>query len=343
VEQKSYNEDFKKLRSKQMKALQLSNIGKIAIQEISIPQPQKDQALLKVRSCAICRTDAKMWKMGHRDLILPRVLGHECCAIDDDTGKRYVIWPGSLCGQCDPCRNGYENLCVNMQIFGFHKDGGFAEYAVVGKSSLVSVPDNLSDNLACLAEPLACAINALQMADVQKGMKILVYGAGPVGLMMALAAKVREAVPTVYEINPEKIKISRNFQDKTGISVMEKLPKDQWHTVINAAPGLEIFKDGIERLESGGCFCIFSGFTHSAGLTVKEIINVLNDIHYRQLRVSSAYGCTREQIRLALEILQNHPDELSLLIEKIISIENIPRVLPKIWAGDSLRYVVNFG
>jgi hypothetical protein len=67
---------------------------------------------------------------------------------------------------------------------------------------------------------------------------------------------------------------------------MEKLPKDQWHTVINAAPALEIFKDGIERLESGGCFCIFSGFTDNTGFVAKEIINVLNDIHYRQLRIS---------------------------------------------------------
>jgi L-iditol 2-dehydrogenase len=326
-----------------MKALQLSNIGKIAIKEISIPQPQKDQVLLKVRSSAICRTDAKMWKMGHRDLILPRVLGHECCAMDEDTGNRYVIWPGSVCGQCNPCREGYENLCDNMQIFGFHKDGGFAEYTLVGESNLVPVPDNLSDNLACLAEPLACVINALQMTDVQKEMKILIYGAGPVGLMMALVAKVRKAVPIIYEINPEKIKISRNFQDKTGIRVRDKLPKDQWHTVINAAPALEIFQDGIKRLESGGCFCIFSGFTHSAALTVKEIINVLNDIHYRQLRVSSAYGCTREQIRLALKILQNHQGDLSLLIEKIISLENIPEVLPKIWEGDALKYIVNFG
>jgi L-iditol 2-dehydrogenase len=178
-----------------------------------IPQPQKGQALMKVRSSAICRTDAKMWKMGHRDLILPRVLGHECCAIREDTGNRYVIWPGNACGQCGSCRDGYENLCDDMQILGFHKDGGLAEYTVVAESNLVPVPDNLSDDLACLAEPLACTINALKMADVKKVMKILIYGAGPVGLMMALAAKVRGAVPTVCEINPEKIKISRNFQE----------------------------------------------------------------------------------------------------------------------------------
>jgi threonine dehydrogenase-like Zn-dependent dehydrogenase len=72
------------------------------------------------------------------------------------------------------------------------------------------------------------------------------------------------------------------------------------------------------------------------------MINILNDIHYRQLRISSAYGCTREQMRAALEILHNHADDLSLLIEKTISIEEVPDVLPKIWKGDNLRYVVKF-
>jgi L-iditol 2-dehydrogenase len=325
-----------------MKALQLKGVGKIGIEEIPIPQPQKGQALMKVRSAAICRTDAKMWKMGHRDLILPRVLGHECCAICEDTGNRYVVWPGNACGRCVSCRNGYENLCDDMQILGFHKDGGFAEYTIVAESNLIPVPENLSDDLACLAEPLACSINALKMADVQNDQKILLYGAGPVGLMMAFAAKIMGADPTVCEINPEKIKISRNFQNKTGIRVMEKLPKGRWNTVINAAPVLEIFKEGIKRLQSGGCFCIFSGFNGNTGSVTKELVKVLNDIHYRQLRVSGAYGCTRKQIRAALEILRNHADDMSLLIEKTILIEDVSESLPKIWAGDALRYVVKF-
>jgi L-iditol 2-dehydrogenase len=325
-----------------MKALQLKGIGKIGVEEIPIPQPKKGQVLTKVRSSAICRTDAKMWKMGHRDLILPRVLGHECCVIREDTGNRYVIWPGNACGHCRACRNGYENMCKDMQIFGFHQEGGLAEYAVVAESNLVPVPDNLSDNLACLAEPLACTVNALKMADIQKGQKVLIYGAGPVGLMMALAAKISGCDPTICEINPEKIKISQNFQNKTGIRVIKKVAQSQWHTVINAAPALEIFKEGIGRLESGGCFCIFSGFTDNTGSIAKELVKVLNDIHYRQLRVSGSYGCTRKQIRQALEILQNHGEDLSLLIEKTISIEDVPEVLPKIWAGGALRYVVQF-
>lgn len=323
-----------------MKALQLKSIGKIGMEILPIPEPRKGQVLLKISSSSLCRTDAKMWKVGHRDLVLPRVLGHEFCGTIVDTGKRYVVWPGSACGQCEWCRNEYENLCDQMQIIGFHKDGGLAEYAVVPERSLLPVPDDLSDELACMAEPLACTINALKMAGVQKGQKILIYGAGPVGLMMALAVQAKEAQPTVCEINPRKIEISRNFQKKTGITVTKQLTRNKWDTVINAAPSLDTFMEGIKKLKSAGCFCIFSGFINDSGFTTKEIIGVLNEIHYRQLRISSAYGCTRQQIRLSLDLLQNQADKLSLLIKKTISIENVPEVLPKIWAGETMKYIV---
>lgn len=326
-----------------MKALQLKDIGSICIEEIPVPRPRKGQVLMKVKSSALCRTDVKMWKMGHRDLMLPRVLGHECCAIREDNGRRYVIWPGNACGHCGSCRTGYENLCDAMQILGFHQDGGLAEYTVVSESSLVPVPDNLSDDLASLAEPLACTINALKMADIQDKQKVLIYGAGPVGLMMAYAAKIKGVVPTICEINPEKINLSRVFQNKTGIRVTDRVFDEKFDGVINAAPALEIFKEGIGRLQSRGGFCIFSGFTDTASAVPQEIIRALNDIHYRQLRISGAYGCTREQMGAALEILHHHGDDLSLLIEKTISIDHVPEVLPRIWSGKALKYVVILG
>ncbi len=325
-----------------MKAFQLKNIGNAGIAEIPAPEIQEGQVLLKVRANALCRTDAKMWKMGHRDLILPRVLGHEFCGTLASDEKLYVAWPGNACGKCDFCRKGYENLCDQMEIVGFHKDGGLAEYAAVPEKNLLPVPDNLPDKLACMAEPLACTINALTKANVRKDEKVLIFGAGPVGLMMALAIQVRNAEPTVCEINPSKIQMSRNFQRKTGITVTEKVPQGKWNTVINAAPALETFTDGVKNLISGGSFCIFSGFTKNCPQPsmAKEMVNALNEIHYRQLRISSAYGCTRQQIRLALKILENQADILSLLIEKTITIEEIPQILPKIWAGQALKYIV---
>lgn len=325
-----------------MKALVLKDVGNICLQTIEKPNIHDSKILLKVRSGALCRTDAKMWKMGHRDLVLPRVLGHEICGTLEESGQRMVVWPGNACGQCTACMNEFENLCESMQIIGFHLDGGLAEYVMVREENLIPVPDDLSDELACLAEPLACTINALKMAQVRKGSKVLIYGAGPVGLMMALAIRSADAEPTVYDINPAKIDISRQFQEKSGIRVVEKIPEIKWHTVINAAPSMESFHDGISRLMPGGSFCIFSGFSHNTGSNVIDTFSSLNHIHYHQLKVSGAYGCTRQQIRLALDLLRNHGDAWFFLMEKIIAIEDVPAVLPRIWAGVTLKYIVKF-
>ncbi len=111
-----------------MKSLQLVKTGSLVRKDIPIPVPGADETLLNVTRCAICRTDAKMWGKGHRDLIMPRVLGHEICGIDEKTGRRYALWPGKACGCCGQCRTGSENLCSSMRITGFHTDGGFAEY-----------------------------------------------------------------------------------------------------------------------------------------------------------------------------------------------------------------------
>ncbi len=325
-----------------MKALLLEDIGKIGVGEVPEPVPGQGQVLLKIKAAAICRTDAKMWKMGHRDLVLPRILGHEICAVRTDDGKRHVVWPGTSCGKCEYCNSGLENLCGDMKIMGFHSDGGMAEFAVASEAALIEVPEGLSDGLASLAEPVACTMNAVKMGKVQPGQKVLIIGGGPVGLMMALAIKGSGADPTVSEINPEKRELSRSFQEKTGIPVKGELPEGGYHVAINAAPSLAAFQTGIKKLLTGGTFCIFSGFTDVKDEIAKEIVNVLNEIHYRQLKITSAYGCTRDQMRSALELIEKRADDFSLLIQKTLVLEEAPDALSEIWNGNALRHVIEF-
>src|SRR6056297_2322888 len=91
-----------------------------------VGRPPAGYVRVRVLCCAVCRTDAKMWSEGHRDLVLPRVPGHEIVAVDQ-SGARYVVWPGISCGVCPSCLAGQENRCRYLKILGFHKDGGFAD------------------------------------------------------------------------------------------------------------------------------------------------------------------------------------------------------------------------
>ena len=180
-----------------MQGLILLNPGKLKLNNIPIPALKPGHKLLKVTHCALCCTDAKMWKYGQRDLITPRILGHEICTIDQLTGQRYIIWPGVSCKNCTYCQNNAENMCNKIQIIGFNYDGGLAEFILSPEECLIPLDESLSEDIACLAEPLACAINALTLSNISANENVLIYGAGPLGLMTALLTKHYKANPFI--------------------------------------------------------------------------------------------------------------------------------------------------
>ncbi len=320
-----------------MKSVLLNDIGILKFQDIPEPIPDLGETLIRVTKCAICRTDAKMWAQGQRDLVLPRVLGHEICGIKEDTNERCVIWPGKTCGKCVHCVVGTENLCVDMEILGFNKDGGFAEKVCAPQSSLIMIPKTLEDHVACLAEPLACAINALEQSSTSAGDTILIFGGGSVGLLMAMAAKSMGAFPSIVEINPEKLARSRAFREYLDIRTASSVTNQLFDIAINACPSSQTFWPGISRLKAGGRFCLFSGFTGDEVFPV----TCLNEIHYKQLRLVGAYGCKRDQMAKATLILNESQDAARLLIEEEIHLEEIQSRLKSVLDGHTLKIIVN--
>ena len=319
-----------------MKCLKLKGIGSLILEEIPIPETKPDEILIKVSHCALCRTDAKMWQQGHRDLVLPRVLGHEICGHCEETGKSYVVWPGKACGICQQCLRGAENLCSEMTILGFHKDGGFAEFVSVPKSGVIAVPKRLPGHIACLAEPLACTLNALKQANVSTGKKVLIYGGGPVGLLMALAVRTDGAEPFVLEISSSKLRKGDTFRRRVGFEEGLECKMQGFDVVVNAAPSSNTLSQGLSKLATGGCFCLFSGFTAKDSVSTA----VINEIHYRQLQMVGAYGCTYNQMERALQILLDFRGDIEFLIEKRIGLEQVPSVIAQVLSGQAMRFVV---
>lgn len=320
-----------------MMALRLHGPGRLVLEAVPEPVPGPDEAVFQVTCCAVCRTDAKMWQAGHRDLILPRILGHEICAEGED-GNRYAVWPGTACGRCDACRRGAENLCSTLRIIGFHRDGGFAERVAAPRRNLLPVPSGVPDAVACLAEPLACALNGLEQARVGPGDRLLIYGAGPVGLLAGLAARYQGAESAVREIRPARLAESRLFRERVG---MGECGADAagFDAALNAAPDGAILSDALDRLRPGGRFVLFSGFTSGVALPIAG----LNRIHYRQLTLAGAYGCTRDGVKNALQILAKYPTEAALLVAEAGTLAQGPALLPAILEGRGLRRVIRPG
>uniref|UniRef100_UPI0032169504 nicotinate-nucleotide--dimethylbenzimidazole phosphoribosyltransferase n=1 Tax=uncultured Draconibacterium sp. TaxID=1573823 RepID=UPI0032169504 len=305
-------------------------------QETAKPELPVGWVNLDVVYCAVCRTDAKLWNEGHRDLALPRVPGHEIVAANN--GKHYVVWPGISCGKCRHCAKGNENLCEEMKIIGFHVNGGFANTIQVPENCLIPVPETVSLANASFAEPAGCVVNAFRKLDLKPKERILIYGGGTVGLLAALIADKYGAIPVVLEKNETKIQKAAAFSELTSIEIIKDTNDSHFDCVLNACADPVAFFNSITRTDKGGRIAFFSGL----GKNEQVETNLLNLIHYKELNVSGSYGLTKSDMETGLQLLTGIEKPLALLTEKIIAPQQMEAVILSVLRGDTYKYIVRF-
>jgi threonine dehydrogenase-like Zn-dependent dehydrogenase len=162
------------------------------------PTPKNGEVILRVDAVGICGSELSGY-LGQNSLrIPPLVMGHEFAGTiatagasvsDLAIGDRVTVNPLSGCGVCALCRMGLENLCPKRQIIGIHRPGAFAELVAVPAASCTKLPDGLSLVAGSLAEPLGCGVRAARIGAVGTGSRVLVLGAGTIGLMCIAATR----------------------------------------------------------------------------------------------------------------------------------------------------------
>ena len=339
-----------------MKQLTLTGLEQLELRDSEGVQKVADgYSRMTVHYCAVCRTDAKMWQQGHRDLVFPRVPGHEM-VVSDAEGTLYLVWPGKSCGRCIYCLEGRENLCDEMKITGFHHDGGFAESVMLPTASLIplTMPSNPKDfpdpvnplggileapHIGCFAEPTGCVFNALEKLALKPDQRVIIYGGGTVGLIAALACKDLGAIPLVIEKQAEKIEKTAPFLEAAGIHCVKDTVESEFDAVINACADPIAFDLGIVKAAKGGRISFFSGLSKNEHIET----NLINLLHYKEVAVRGAYGLTRQNMVDALPFLVRNASLLEHLVEGIIAPEAAPAVMPKVLAGSILKYILAFG
>lgn len=299
------------------------------------PEPGTIRCL--VLCAAVCRTDAKMWMDGHRDLVLPRVLGHEM-VVTDPENRRFVVWPGNRCGECPFCKNNRENLCDGMEIYGFHRDGGFSAFMDLNPESLIPLPEGLPSHLACLAEPMGCAIHALSRMNLRSHERLMIFGGGSLGLLIAWAAKSMGLIPVVIEKDGGKLTKIAPFLKQAGIAFQTPSSKGRFRAAINACSDPSAFHEALTRIEKEGEISFFSGLGKSPPLST----DLINLIHYKELTLTGAYGCARRDMEKALFLIARDPTPLMFLVEEIAVPERLPAILGTVLKGDTLKYIIDF-
>jgi len=185
-----------------MKAAVVESPGHFVIRDVPDPVCPPDGVIIRVRATTICPTDLKRSLKTDLPQPPPFILGHELAGTIAEVGKRVSGWkvgdrvglaPRIYCGQCAPCLVGHTNLCKHNTAIGWHRHGSFAEYVVVPggvpMDVLVRLPDSLPFEAAALAEPLACALNSVEVAGVGKDDDVVIIGMGCQGVMQAQLAQ----------------------------------------------------------------------------------------------------------------------------------------------------------
>lgn len=172
--------------------------GEIIFREVPITEIKENQVLVKIMNIGICGSDIHVYHGKHPFTKYPVTQGHEVsgeiAALGEKVtgfhvGEKVTIEPQVYCGECYPCRHGKYNLCEELKVMGFQTVGTASEYFAVDASKVTAIPESMSFEEGAMIEPLAVAVHAVkQMGDVT-GMQVAVLGAGPIGNLVAQAAK----------------------------------------------------------------------------------------------------------------------------------------------------------
>ena len=207
-----------------MKTVLVNKPQEIAVVDTGKPVPGPGEALLKVLYCGICGSDVATYTGNQPFTTYPRIPGHEFSAEiisipDNERGLK----PGDIvtanpyfnCGSCYSCRRGHLNCCTDNQTMGVQRDGSFSEYITMPVERIYE-GHGLSAKELALVEPFTIAYHALHRTPVHKGDKVLIVGAGPIGLFATISAVAQGAEVYVADLLDGRLEKALHF-GATGV------------------------------------------------------------------------------------------------------------------------------
>jgi len=332
----------------------LSLDNQLYIQEVEKPEITENQLLLKVLSCAICGSDLKISKSGNQRIQEDRTIGHEISGEIVEIGKNVAnfnigdkvsIGADLPCLDCEFCNSGQVNLCNTNLAVGYQFDGGLSQYMIVNEHILNHGPiakfKNISSDLACLAEPLACAINGVRksMACYTIGIPscALIFGGGPMGILISEYLHFRGINEVfIIEQNQERV----NFITKnTNFSVLKSIEdlKQKFDLIFTACPAVETHSLALKLVNTAGVINFFGGLP--AGSDPLKLDS--NSLHYSESVLMGTHGSTPKQHKEALELIESNNIDLQYMITHKFNLNSIKEAFDVARSGIGQKIIIN--
>ena len=330
------------------------------MESVSPPSCGRHEIRLKVDACAVCGSDLKAFLSGNPRIKPPMILGHEFVGTVDTVGadvsgfrvgERVVMATSVSCGECFYCAKGWPNLCAELAAMGFHYPGGLAEYVTIPARAIrnghvVRAPETMPPEHAALAEPVSCAVNAVENCGIAAGDTVVVVGAGPMGIINACVAREFGATKVIVaEINEARLKQAEQFgfdvlvnPETENLAEIVKAETEGIGAdcVIVAAPAQRPQEEALELARKRGTVCLFASLP--VGKNMLSVDSRL--IHYHELRVVGASDSTPGHVEKALAFLSDGSLPAGKLTTHVLRLDDIAEAYRLMRAGESLRVVL---
>lgn len=305
-----------------MKAILYLGANEIQVTQVNDKPIPEGWAKIKVSHSGICGTDLNIYAGTHPRAKPPLIMGHEFSGTLENEvdgwkkGDKVTVYPLISCGECTPCKNGNGHVCNTLGLYGIDKDGGFAQYAFVPSENLVKLPEGISMKLGALIEPIAVAVHTLRETGFTPGDNALVFGAGTIGLCVALTLRLfgaREIV--VAETDEKRLALAKDLgfvtvdpaKENIVEYAKEKTGSDGFDCVYDCAGGQAVANTLFDTIKVKGQIVVVASYKKPAELPLFK--GMAKELSVRFVRVYR-----KKDMEIAAEIAVKEP-----AFEKIIT------------------------
>ena len=334
--------------------------GDVRVERIALPPCGPGELRVRIDACAVCGSDLKTFNNGNPRMKPPITMGHEFTGLVETVGHdvtgfrqgdRVVMATSISCGKCPYCARGWTNLCVSLDPMGFSYPGGMADYVVIPTIAIrnghvIKVPAGIPPEHAALAEPVSCAVNAVENCAVREGETVVVLGAGPLGIMNLFVAREYGASKVILaQREGRRFEQARAFAcsrlvNTTKENLLEVVREETGgigaDCVIVAAPEAGVQEQALDLVHKRGRVCLF------ASLPVGKSTLSMDSrkIHYGELSVLGASDSTPRQVAKAVTLLARADFPAARLANPILPLDQVHEAFRVMEAREGMRVVL---
>ena len=291
-----------------MKAAVLHAVDDLRYEEVADPIAGEGETLVKIMAAGICGSDVSR-VFGKGAYHYPIIIGHEFAGLDEKTGKKAVVFPLLPCKKCAMCQIGEYVCCENYDYYGSRRDGGFAEYLAVKNENILYVDADIPYELLAMTEPAAVGLHSVYLGNIKAGDKVLITGAGAIGLIMGYISKIHGAGGVYFtDIDQRKL----DYAADLGFDAYEKQKIDVLIEGTGASSALEA---GLEAIKPFGNAVLMGNPGGDVKISQKSYWHILR----KQLCMRGSWNSMFNSFRNEWQIVLDLVAEGRLPLENMIS------------------------